>query len=241
MKIALCLSGQPRFFERGYEYIKKNIIDPNKDMDIFIHLWFDESEIGNEGFKNTSDILIRDGYKGDFIMPNIVEKIKSLYNPKKIGYEKQYDCNVFIRRDYSSRGNMTNPFATFSQYYSAHQCVELKKEYENDTDSKYTTIIKCRFDIEIDRPIDISSYRLDVINFHNDVNSDKDLVFNDGFFFGDDKLMTNTLEKCYLNFDEYWVNEDIIWDNHYLIGKFIELNNIPYVKSNFGNIKWIRR
>jgi len=46
IKIALCLSGQPRFFERGYEFIKKNIIDPNDNVDIFTHLWFDKSDVG---------------------------------------------------------------------------------------------------------------------------------------------------------------------------------------------------
>ena len=38
MKIALCISGQPRSFEKGYEYHYKNIIE-NNDVDVFIHTW----------------------------------------------------------------------------------------------------------------------------------------------------------------------------------------------------------
>ena len=33
MKIALCISGQPRSFEKGYEYHYKNIIE-NNDVDV---------------------------------------------------------------------------------------------------------------------------------------------------------------------------------------------------------------
>ena len=38
MKIALCLSGQPRSFEKGYEYHKKNLLD-QYNVDVFIHTW----------------------------------------------------------------------------------------------------------------------------------------------------------------------------------------------------------
>ena len=38
MRIALCLSGQPRSFEKGYEYHKKNLLD-HHDVDTFIHTW----------------------------------------------------------------------------------------------------------------------------------------------------------------------------------------------------------
>jgi hypothetical protein len=37
MKIALCLFGQPRSFEKGYEYHKKNLLD-HYDVDTFIYL-----------------------------------------------------------------------------------------------------------------------------------------------------------------------------------------------------------
>ena len=37
-KIALCLSGQPRSVEKGYEFVKRNILDGN-DVEIFCHSW----------------------------------------------------------------------------------------------------------------------------------------------------------------------------------------------------------
>ena len=38
MKIAVCISGQPRSYTKGYEYLKKNVLD-QYDTDIFIHTW----------------------------------------------------------------------------------------------------------------------------------------------------------------------------------------------------------
>lgn len=41
MKIALCLSGQPRFIEEASSYILKNVCE-GYDVDVFCHFWFDE-------------------------------------------------------------------------------------------------------------------------------------------------------------------------------------------------------
>lgn len=38
MKVALCLSGQPRSFEAGYEYHKKNLLD-HYNVDVYMHTW----------------------------------------------------------------------------------------------------------------------------------------------------------------------------------------------------------
>lgn len=38
MKVALCLSGQPRSFEKGFEYHKKNLLD-HYDVDVYMHTW----------------------------------------------------------------------------------------------------------------------------------------------------------------------------------------------------------
>ena len=38
MKIALCLVGQARSVEAGYEFHKKNILDGN-DVTVFFHTW----------------------------------------------------------------------------------------------------------------------------------------------------------------------------------------------------------
>jgi hypothetical protein len=46
MKIALCLSGQPRGVPLALSFLQKHVINPNGINDIFIHAWFDEKEAG---------------------------------------------------------------------------------------------------------------------------------------------------------------------------------------------------
>ena len=44
MKVAVCMSGQPRLLEECYGYITKNIIEPN-NADVFMHGWYDEESL----------------------------------------------------------------------------------------------------------------------------------------------------------------------------------------------------
>ena len=44
MRVAVCLSGQPRNALITYEYIFQNIIQPN-NADVFIHMNYDENNL----------------------------------------------------------------------------------------------------------------------------------------------------------------------------------------------------
>ena len=46
MKIALCLSGQPRGIPYSCQQILDNIINVNENVDVFLHTWFDPNDIG---------------------------------------------------------------------------------------------------------------------------------------------------------------------------------------------------
>lgn len=241
MKIALCLSGQPRFFNKGFDFINKFIITPNNITDIFCHFWFNEDDIGKIGFDNTSRTLSKENYRNDVIHHNTIDQIYKIYQPKKMMYEKQYDCNNFILRDYSTRSNLTNPFATFSQYLSTHKTILLKEEFEKENNFQYNIVIKCRYDFKIDREIVVSNYENNHIIFHNDVDRNDKIIVNDGMFFGNSNLMCEMLKNAYLNFDTYWVNNtNLLWDNHDLLGEYLNINNVPFDKVFLGNIKWIR-
>ena len=47
MKVALCLSGQPRVIEVGYQKLKAALLDHN-DVDVFVHTWFDPDNLSTE-------------------------------------------------------------------------------------------------------------------------------------------------------------------------------------------------
>ena len=79
MKVALCLSGQPRVIEVGYQKLKAALLDHN-DVDVFVHTWFDPDNLSTE-----SVIPGREGHQLD---PQALEKISQLYQPKAMLVEK---------------------------------------------------------------------------------------------------------------------------------------------------------
>ena len=72
MKIALCISGQPRDIDINYPIHKASILDGN-DVDVFIHTWFDP-----ENLSTNSVIPGREGHRLD---PNAIDKLIQYYNP----------------------------------------------------------------------------------------------------------------------------------------------------------------
>lgn len=59
MKIALCLSGQIRSFEKGFEYVKSNLLD-HYSTDVFIHTWSKNWTNKVIELYSPKDILIED-------------------------------------------------------------------------------------------------------------------------------------------------------------------------------------
>ena len=78
MKVALCLSGQPRVVDTGFHKIKQSILDGN-DVDVFIHTWFDSDNL------STNSVIPGKNHTLDSLAINKLEKY---YNPKKILVEK---------------------------------------------------------------------------------------------------------------------------------------------------------
>jgi hypothetical protein len=64
-KIALCLSGQARSFQKGYEYHKKNLLD-HYDVDVFIHAWDFEDIEEYAKLYNPVAFMVENPLVGDF-------------------------------------------------------------------------------------------------------------------------------------------------------------------------------
>lgn len=131
MKIAVCLSGQPRHFETGYRYLSESL--SGHDVDYFFHCWFDKSDAGKElkiySGKNTrsSSVVKKDTDK----------KMLDLYKPRKYLFEKQIE---FSRVEVIDNNNgkplkMTAPSDVFqSMLYSRWKSGELMSEFMDEYD-----------------------------------------------------------------------------------------------------------
>lgn len=123
MKIAVCISGQPRFFEKGYKYIFKNLISNFEHVDIFFHCW--ENNISE----------------------NEKEQIIKLYNPKSFLFQKE---KLHIL-NYPFKQSKSFPNNVFSMFYSIMKSNELKKDYEEQNKFKYDWIFRLRFDFALNK------------------------------------------------------------------------------------------
>lgn len=169
MKFALCLSGDPRYFENTLSSIVKNIIDVN-NCDVFAHFWIRD--------KNTlpHKTLIENGAPNvDFMAEHcreFIEKIKSKISFKKLELEinKYFPTDLFIpdKFDNTDIGQIKSVkrfnIAVQSQFYSVWKANELKKLYELENNFTYDGVMRLRPDILIDEKIDFAKF--DLKNFY---------------------------------------------------------------------------
>jgi len=209
MKIAVCISGQPRAYKEGYEYLKRNLLD-HYDCDIFIHTW-------RNRVYDTGTVL-------------------ALYKPTRAKVDEKLPESV-LNRKYTFTPNARNwpPFATVSSFYSLFQSLLLKVEEETFY-QPYNWVVKTRFDYALNFKIDFES--LDPQNLYIPncrMVPTKDFG-NDQFAFGRTNIM-NDYMSTYLNLDHYYrmgtamIGEDMMRANlrkYGLVGdrlEYVDMNN----------------
>lgn len=116
LKVALCLSGQMRFFDDGWQSVKELVVNP-LNADVFLHTW------------ETSDN--RPNFIGEY-KEHILQKMSpSIYFVEpQISFERLGGC--------SNR--------TVSMYYSMNYVNKLKSWYESTHNFKYDVVIRSRID-----------------------------------------------------------------------------------------------
>ncbi len=132
MKIAICISGQPRNYEKGYLELKKWFLD-KYDCDVYIHTWKDTSPM-DAGHKFVPE---RQYQFTDADYDNIIK----LYNPKTWYFQKPipFDATNIKGPHLDYRLN-----SLLSASYSIHACYNLVREWGIE----YDLIIRTRFDLE---------------------------------------------------------------------------------------------
>ena len=204
------MSGQPRFIKEAFPYIKKNLIEYNGNIDVFLHCWFDENEVGKK-FPNTSDTTREQG--NGFVESDTISQLKKLYEPISIQVEAQVDFTNEIKDEYIVARDKTNPFATFSMWESIKRCNDLKNKYENENNFVYDAVIRCRYDLKIESPIKLADIEESVL-YTSGHNSRTDTV-EDILFYGKSDLI-NIVSLMTYEFDSnfrkinFWNNESLL-------------------------------
>jgi len=165
MKVALCLSGQPRDIEIGINSIKENIIfaNPMCDIHVFCHYWFDESLI-DQVFDSAQ---INQQHKMGRYSKNTHSIIEKL-NPEDIYFEQP--------RNFSEYSKLTTELNAqqdklASMFYSMWVSNQMKNCYESKNNLQFDLVIRTRYDLFFFNPVILEHYKL--LKDHNIIVSDK--------------------------------------------------------------------
>lgn len=152
MRIALCLSGQPRGLVGGCKMLKDNLIGPSEITDIFVHMWYDRSMDGKP-FNSSQPHL--ENNIGTW-MPESDQYVKDQLNPLLMVVEPQIEMSQFSHlQDVPGRANQK---ALASMFCSVTKANDLKKSYEKDNNFKYDIVIRSRIDHTYHKSVDVRSF-----------------------------------------------------------------------------------
>lgn len=194
-KIAICLSGIPKYWNKSYESIRKWI----PEADIFIHAWkiHDNAEI------NASTAYSCGSYNN--IAQLNYQDIINCYNPKKSNVQ-----DFYIKKDYFeaqrlryfsgknvNRGGSSG-VSQLSMFYSLREACRLKTLYERENNFVYDIVIRMRFDSDIKTFVDLQSLECED-NLYIPNGRDWGGI-NDQFCFGSSKTLDMVCE-CYTFYD----------------------------------------
>ena len=161
MRVALCLSGQPRKAIETYSNIYKYIIKPN-NADVFIHMHYDASnsyiekthmDNGSCIYESNIDKKIIDMYKPKRYL---IESPRNFQKPSFNIPEKRIDSVVKMNAHKSmNRNDAKTHFIKqmTSMFYSIFKSNELKELYANENNIQYDYVIRIRFDLLPEQPL----------------------------------------------------------------------------------------
>jgi len=242
MKVALCLSGQPRVVDVGFHKLNQAILQHN-DVDVFIHTWFDP-----ENLSTNSVIPGRESHRLD---PQAIDKLVHYYQPKRIIHEKpkkwtrryEFPDKVFTHShtwalEVPSGLEVAKDYicdTTNSMFYSIMIANLLKEQYSVETGTEYDLVIRNRIDYSPHVVL-----KLDEVSVNDDTLIYQDLYQPDGMisdWFG--IRSTNTMNVfCGVynqigqlirqsnEIDGYWCNELLL--KHHIANNKIKTNPVDY-------------
>jgi hypothetical protein len=204
MKVALCLSGQPRNAVQMYPYIYNNIIKPN-NADVFMHLNFDNDDRyilkshKNNGNCNTEE--------------NIDKQLIELYQPKSVLVEKQKKfnnshikicdkrlANLMKMNKTMDRVGARNHdlLCVYSMFYGIYKSNELKELFSLENNIHYDFVIRLRYDALPLNEIICERFDPNYIYYIN-INQ-PDNIISDWFNMGSNMIM-NCYSSLFLHFE----------------------------------------
>lgn len=231
MKIAVLLSGQPRFISKYTPSILANLVKPN-NADVFCHVWNTPTD---RPFRTGK------GWENERIEADAIKKIQDWYDPQDIMVEEplefgypNLDWFKTLSVGYGGGAEKEDTAAYYncshySLWYGLMQANLLKQKHEHKNKFRYDVVVRCRFDLGIHHTINVSKY--DVSNHIWTMNNGRNELLNDWFFFGNSENM-NIIASIYNLFDKYHKDTGM-FVNELFFKKCCDQFGIQTPKENF--------
>jgi hypothetical protein len=207
-KIALCLSGQPRSYEKGYEYHKKNLLD-HYHVDVYFHTWYDEAQSFQhiEELYNAIDYSVSDPFYLKDVLQNVDNTFKNVPDPK------------FPAR---------NTWLMFNSMAQSYRTMMNSKV-------QYDVVIRSRFDYALNVKLPYEETQVGKVYVPSDRMTPNHDFCADMFAFGTPKVMDTYMTTAFSLYEHYdngtiMIGEDMLaaqLKKHGLVGK-----NMVYVNMN---------
>jgi hypothetical protein len=247
MKVAVCISGQPRNYEQGYHELKKWFLD-KYDCDVFLHTWKDINSTMGGGHKFSTPVEYQ-------FTEEDYNQILDLYKPINHHFQKPIPFD-----SKGVEGHLGYKLHNIlSGYYSVYACNKLLQDLNNS----YDLVIRTRFDLaftdyislECEFLTDITQLNPNCVNVFqyplNNGYTTRISEVDDLFAIGSMEVM-DTYSNCfssmlkYIYMDEDYSNwlDEVVDENpdklcpesllkYHLISNDIEINYVDSLTEHF--------
>jgi len=193
MKIALCYSGRPRNILECHDNHKEHFGLGSDNVDVFAHLWFDDSLVGSK-FRS-------DAGQGNWPDAEIKDWIEENWKPKKVKYEEPRVFEHMFNDTWDPKWHGSHPKDNqISMFYGIEEVMKLKREYEEEQGFEYDLVVRMRSDLNfIQSPGDLSEYDPNKLHVYNMIA-------------GDDWIQTGV--------DEWGILDIVAWGGSKIMDKY---------------------
>jgi len=205
MKIALCLTGQPRCYVQGFSYISKNLLS-QYDVDVFIHTWYNPEV----NYEELLDLYLPKSYTiDDPLTRQFANKYTRISNPRFPAYN------------------------TLSSFFSVFNSIFLKKKYELSNGIRYDAVVRCRFDMALNFVPDFNTMEPDILYVPDDLMSIGNELISDHFAYGDTDVM-DKYSTTFINSDSLY-NNGVVMNSEEMCSANIKFNELKVKRINLNN------
>lgn len=189
MRIAICLSGHMRRYDKAFPNFKENILSPlfNEQVDIFIHTWDNAVESSSHGWQCG-------GYEDLANLKVDINKVAALYQPRLIESESYQDrAKTFLLSNFTDKQSTDVRYVTngalhpASAQYKRFKCNELKIRFEKEQNFRYDIVMQYRPDIVTKNKISFAHFKKGCVFLH--MIEPHWTTVNDVYSYGDSETM----------------------------------------------------